>query len=149
MSYHHTQHAPLHYLLYPIAIAIFVGAEFIDGPPEAKYAMWLGGGLVVVIAFSFQRLTIEDQGDRLSIAFGPLPLFSKSVYYSDITAFEAAKSSVVDGWGIHWVPGRGWTYNLWGFDCVELRCGQKLIRIGTDDRDGLVAYLQERLGDLR
>ena len=37
------------------------------------------------------------------------------------------------------MPGRGWTYNLWGFDCVKLTLGRKIIRVGTNDAEGRVA----------
>ena len=47
--------------------------------------------------------------------YGPLPVFSESIRYSDITLVEYDRSGVIDGWGIHWVPGRRTTRNLWGF----------------------------------
>jgi hypothetical protein len=52
----------------------------------------------------------------------------------------------MDGWGIHYVPFRGWTYNLWGFDCVVLQLGSKTVRIGTDDADNLLAFLERQIG---
>ena len=41
-------------------------------------------------------------------------------------------------------PSGGWTWNLWGFDCVDvyLTRGRKL-RIGTDDPIALAAFLQQ------
>ena len=76
--------------------------------------------------------------------FGPLPLFRKRIPYRDIAAVEQGRSRWIDGWGIHFVPGRGWTYNLWGFDCAELRVGGRRLRIGTDDAEGLVSFLRQR-----
>ena len=52
----------------------------------------------------------------------------------------------VIGWGIHYFPGRGWTYNIWGFACVKLTLGRKIIRVGTDDADGLARFLGEKTG---
>jgi hypothetical protein len=44
------------------------------------------------------------------------------------------------------VPQRGWTYNLWGFDCVRLTMRNgRIHRVGTDDSDALYTFLQERL----
>ena len=47
---------------------------------------------------------------------------------------------------IHCIPGRGWTYNLWGFDCVVVRQGNKTTRVGTDDVAGLLAFLRTKVG---
>jgi hypothetical protein len=38
------------------------------------------------------------------------------------------------------------TYNLWGFDCVKLTLGQKIVRVGTDDAENLAKFLRERTG---
>ena len=53
-----------------------------------------------------------------------------------MTAVEAGRSSLIDGWGIHWIPGRGWTYNLWGFGCVVIQQGKKTTRVGTWKSNG-------------
>ena len=53
--------------------------------------------------------------------------------------------SLIDGLGIHYVPFRGWTYNLWGFDCVVLELGKKTLRIGSNDADGLLTFLRSRI----
>jgi hypothetical protein len=46
------------------------------------------------------------------------------------------------GWGIHYVPGRGTTYNFWGFACVKLVVKGKGVRIGTDDAVQLAEFLR-------
>ena len=60
-----------------------------------------------------------------------------------------AKSSILDGWGIHMSPSGGWTWNLWGFDCVDVwfeREGKtRKIRIGTNDPSGLHAFLTKQI----
>jgi hypothetical protein len=81
----------------------------------------------------------------LALRFGPVPLLGKRIPYAQIRGVRAARSKLFDGWGIHWVPGRGWTFNLWGFDCVEVDMQNgKTLRIGTDDVDGLVGHLVAR-----
>ena len=97
------------------------------------------------LAFCFRSLTVADDGDRLTIRFGPVPLFRTSIPYADMTGVEAGKSTVIDGWGIHYVPGRGWTYNLWGFGCVVVYRGKTIIRIGSDDVENLVDFLNRRI----
>ena len=92
----------------------------------------------------FGSLTISDEGDCLALRFGPLPLLRKTIRYADITGVAIGRTSVVDGWGIHYFPGRGWTYNLWGFACVKLKLGRKIIRVGTDDAEGLAEFLKQK-----
>jgi hypothetical protein len=58
---------------------------------------------------------------------------------------EAGRSTVLDGWGINYMPGKGWIYNLSGFDCVVVHLGQKNIRVGTDDMEGLVRFLKGKV----
>jgi len=100
---------------------------------------------MLLLALAFHSMTVQDEGDCLAIRFGPLPLFSKRIPYSAITAVEPGRTSIVDGWGIHYVPGRGWTYNLWGFGCVKVSLGKKVIRIGSDDVDNLVSFLRDQI----
>ena len=71
-------------------------------------------------------------------------LLRKRIRYADITGVEIGRTGIIDGWGIHYIPGRGWTYNLWGFDCVKLTLGRKIIRVGTDDAEDLVKFLREK-----
>ena len=47
---------------------------------------------------------------------------------------------------IHYIPFRGWTYNLWGFACVKLTLGRKIVRVGTDDADELAKVVREKMG---
>lgn len=101
--------------------------------------------VLMSLALMFTNLTVSDQGDYMVLRFGILGVFRKRIAYSDITAFAPAKSSLIDGWGIHMIPGRGWTWNLWGFQCVQLTVNGRTIRVGTDDVDGLIKFLTEKL----
>ena len=83
----------------------------------------------------FGSLTISDEGEWLALRFGPLPVLRKTIRYADITGVEVGRTTIIDGWGIHYMPGRGWTYNIWGFGCVKLTLGRKIIRVGTDDAE--------------
>src|SRR5437764_6474740 len=149
MTYDHTQRGYFHWLFY--ALALFQGAMAIllwHEPPE--FVHWLLGGVALLffmLALAFQHLRVYDGGDRLEMRFGPLPLLRGQIRYDSITAVEPGKSSVIDGWGIHWILGRGWRYNLWGFDCVVVRQDKKTIRVGTDDVDGLLAFLRTKVRD--
>ena len=91
-------------------------------------------------------MTIRDEGEWLALRFGPLPLLRKTIRYADITGVEIGRTRIIDGWGIHFMPGRGWTYTVWGFSCVKLTLGRKFIRVGTDDAQGLARFLAEKTG---
>jgi hypothetical protein len=145
-EYDHTQSAPMYWLMLVPALAILLVAGILSEDADVLLPMLAMAGLLVVIAFSFRSLRVVDEGTRLVARFGPIPIFSKRMVYADIVAAEPDRTSLVDGWGIHWVPGRGWTYNLWGFDCVRFTfAGGKTIRIGTDDPHGLARFLQQRI----
>lgn len=145
--YDNVQHGWFHWILHmlglvPMVLGFVLRDELDGGGP------WLAGVgvLMQVIASAFWRLRVHDDGDALRIAYGPLPLISKRIPYGSIRAFEPTRSSWVDGWGIHWGPGRGWTWNLVGFDCVLITDDRgKTLRLGTDDQDGLVAHLTRRV----
>ncbi|MEM7166616.1 MAG: hypothetical protein AAF581_14205 [Planctomycetota bacterium] len=145
-GYQHTQNAPLHWLLWGTAsllVAILSWAA-----PEVVLVQWLLLAMVVVItvfALSFMHLTVRDEGDRMTLRYGPLPLFSKAIRYDQIRSAKASRSTLIDGWGIHWLPGRGWTFNLWGFACAELELDRGTLRIGSDDVPRLVEFLQQRV----
>jgi hypothetical protein len=101
--------------------------------------------LLMVAAFSFVYLDVSDRGEYLQLRYGPLPLFHKRFRYARMTAATPDRTTSLDGWGIHYMPFRGWTYNLWGFDCVKVQLGPKTVRIGTDDPQGLAQFLQSRI----
>lgn len=146
-EYDHTQTSPLPWL---IAVPFFAFEAVLLGvvdDPQLYVMLPVVTAIVLVVAFAFERMRIRDDGDSLLVRFGPLPLFRKRVAYVDIAAAAVDRTSVIDGWGIHWVPGRGWTYNVWGFQCVRitLRNG-RTVRLGTDDAASLCAHLHNRIG---
>ncbi len=101
---------------------------------------------MLVIAASFHHLTVEDHGEVLSVRFGPMQLFRKTVKYSAIVKVEAGRTLLLDGWGIHMSIRGGWVWNLWGRDCVVV--GFKnggVLRIGTDDAGNLAKFLKNRI----
>ncbi len=144
--YDHTQRGPLCYLLAAIAAGFAATAIFVPHPAVTVVHAVLAV-VVFAAAFCFAHLTVRDEGEQLAIRFGPVPLFARTIPYAEITGVERARSDILDGLGIHWVPWRGWIYNLWGFDCVKLTVKGKPVRIGTDDPDGLVEFLRARIAE--
>ncbi len=145
MGYSHTQKGPWYLLFLMMAAVLVTVAILTDGPRLQSITLGGVAGVFVVLSLSFRQMTVRDHGDELSIAYGPLPLFRKHIAYSEITQVEASHSSLIDGWGIHWIPKRGWTYNIWGFECVKLTLDNKFIRIGSDDVENLIRFLNRRI----
>ena len=146
-GYSHTQTAPLCLILYGSALACFVLAWMLPIIPSfpAKLIPVVVGLLLVAIAPAFHYLTVEDQGARLGIRFGPLPLFRKTVPYANIAKVEVGRTLILDGWGIHYSFRSGWVWNLWGQDCVVVHLRHGLLRIGTDDVLNLARFLEGKL----
>lgn len=145
--YEHTQRGPWHLLLLAVAVGMLAGAYFAyQEKSPAAIGLAFGGIVLFIASFAFERLVIRDEGDTLSVRFGPLPLIGVRIRYADIQSFKRGRSTFVDGWGLHWVPGRGVTINIWGFDCVELQVKSRgTIRIGTDDPEGLLRLLELKM----
>lgn len=146
MEYHRTQRAPLWLILLLPAVILPVAAWFTRDELAVTILLLALASAFVLVAMMFGTLTIRDEGDALGVRFGPLPLLGTRIRYADITAVEPGRTSVIDGWGIHWVPGRGTTYNLWGFDCVRIQLGTRRVNVGSDDVENLVAFLRRRTG---
>ena len=145
MQYDHTQSAQLYLLNVVIGIGMLVCA-WLTPAETMRIILAISGAVMFVLAVSFRQLTVSDEFDRLLISFGPLPLFRRRIRYTDIKSVERGRTTFFDGWGIHLSPGGGWTWNLWGFDCVDVyfKKGRRL-RIGTDDPEGLEAFLKGRI----
>ncbi len=145
MHYEHTQRGHLDSILLGGVFLMSAAAVFLHAIAPAFYIMMAAAAVVFVAAFAFGHMTVAGDDDGLMVRYGPLPLFRKRIAYANITGAKRERTSLIDGWGIHYFPGRGWTYNLWGFDCVELQLGKKRLRIGTDDPDGLLGFVQSRI----
>lgn len=150
MSYDHTQNGWFHWLLVALCVLfVFMADVPLEEEPPPEWVPWLlrgMGALFLLLAACFAHLRVRDDGDALLVQFGPVGLFRRRVPYADITAAAAGRSKLIDGWGIHHLPGRGWTWNLHGFDCVELELTrERRLRVGTDDPQGLETFLRMRI----
>ena len=145
-SYRHVQHAPLCLLIYILALVFLVLGLVLNTEPPIPWLFPPIGLFMLVLAASFHHLTVEDQIDRLSISFGPVPLFLRTVRYDDIISAEIGRTTILDGWGIHMSLRGGWVWNLWGRDCVVLQMRKGILRVGTDDAANLAAFLNQKIG---
>jgi hypothetical protein len=143
-GYQHSQRGPWSTLLMVLGLGCAVGALL---AAEAFVRVLLGvlAIVFVLIAAAFHRMTVTGGADALDVRFGPLPVFGTRIAYVDMTAVETGRSSWIDGFGVRWIPWRGWTYNLWGFDCVRVQTRAGRVQIGTDDLAGLYAFLSAKV----
>ena len=146
-AYRNTQKSPIHLVLALVAvIELVAGALLVTTQPFPGWILLVVGALMLLATMMFRTLTVEDGGSELRVGFGPLPFVKTSVPFDAIRSFAPGRSSLIDGLDVHYLPGRGWIWNLWGFDCVELEIeGRSRLRIGTDDVTGLMQLLQERV----
>jgi hypothetical protein len=144
--YNHTQPGRWPYVLYALMIGLIIAICLI---PNEQMVVAILSAIAALLAFCgliFGSLTISDEGDHLTLHFGPLPVLFTTIRYADITSVEIGRTSIIDGWGMHYVPFRGRTYNVWGFDCVKLTLDRKIIRLGTDDAKELAKVIRKRMG---
>jgi hypothetical protein len=149
MEYSHTQRAPLGIILYLTGITILAVALFAIDAPAVPYILAAAGAITLLAGLMFGHLTVRDEGEYLGVRFGPLRVFRTRIAYAEMTSVEPDRTSIIDGWGVHYIPWRGATYNLWGFGCVKILLNGRVIRVGTDDVEGLTAFLQRKVSDSR
>jgi len=101
---------PLYLILFGSAIPFFVLA-WLAGQQPLVVAVMIGPGLLLaLLGLAFHHLTVEDEGDRLAIRFGPLPFLETSIRYDDIQQVEVRRTTILDGWGFigdHGTAGSG------------------------------------------
>jgi hypothetical protein len=144
MGYRHVQKGYFHLVLLAFAGLLLVLGTTVVAEESPAIGLTIVGGVMTVFSLSFMHLTVSDGGDVLRVRFGPIPFMRCRIRYDAIRSVAVGRSSVVDGWGVHWLPGRGWIWNLWGLDCVVLDVDGKRLRVGTDDPEGLATFLTGR-----
>ena len=157
-AYRHTQRGRIYWIPMLVGLALVTVALCILGKGilqeiQLKPGAWVSfgvllgiGTLLMLVGLCFVNLTVVGYDDRLQLTYGVVPLFRATFSYEDVEEASIDRTRLIDGWGIHWVPGRGWTYNLWGFRCVRLVLrGSSIVRIGSDDVDNLHEFIVERV----
>ena len=143
-SYSHVQTSPARYVLLVIIVVSLLAGWLWRAEFWAWFSMVALAGVSALVLLTMTTMTIQGNAEELWVRFGPMPLFSTRIRFEDIRSFRATRSRVVDGWGIHYLPGRGWTWSLWGFDCVDIDLARGSIRLGTDDPENLAAFLRSQ-----
>ena len=150
-TYQHTQRGPWSFVLLAVVASNLTLAVRLWGN-EPAWASWLFLSvalLMTFMTFCFQSLTTTVSETSLRVHFGPIPLLEKKVLLEEIVSVRPEKSSLLDGWGVHWTPGKGWIYNMWGFDCLAINLGTRHFRVGTNDPDQLCEVLERAISALK
>jgi hypothetical protein len=139
MNYRHTQIGTLTIVVF---VLFLIGAlTFLQNGatrPGGQVAL-----IVLIIALMlFYSLTVEIRDEQLHVWFGP-GLIRRSISLDEIAAARAVRNPWYAGWGIRWMPGSYWLWNVSGFEAVELEFKNgKRFRIGTDEPEELVKAIQ-------
>jgi hypothetical protein len=145
-TYHHTQAGPWGLVLIAFGLLMVGISWFARREPVVLVICPATGALFLVLAAMFHDLTVSDEGDHLTVRFGPLPVARRTIFYADVREVEVGRTLVMDGWGIHMSVRGGWVWNVWGRDCVIISLERSVLRVGTDDAAELAAFLKARIG---
>jgi len=145
-NYRHTQHAGFGWWLSVsvlFALALAVEAWFNGFVVMIVVAILIAiivGPLFVV----FSRLTVEVDDNTLGAFFGRgWP--SKTLPLAEAKSAQTVRNHWWYGFGIWWIP-HGTVWTVWSFDAVEINLSSgRVLRIGTDEPDLLLAALQNRV----
>lgn len=139
-TYKHTQPGTL---ILVIAIALLCLLAYLFYASGSAFVTGILGAVVLVL-FSFSSLTVVLTDGHLSFHFG-WGIYKKRVALADITNVTVVKNKWWHGWGVH-SYGKGWIYNVSGFDAVEvhLKDGSQF-RLGSDEAEALKQALTQHL----
>ena len=139
VSYRRTQKGPWGLLLYAGAVILLTVTWSVPNVSALPIALGVIG--FVVLGTSFHQLTVVDEGRQLVIHFGPLPLFRRRIWYQEIVDAEQGRTTLLDGWGIHWTPWSGW---VWKKACC-LKSGRAVKFMANARPNYLVRQLRLRV----
>ena len=145
MAYRHTQFgylAPI--VLFGFAVLMVVIGTLADDSAATLITIGLVFLLVGALIVNFNRLTAVVDAGTVSACFGwGWP--RRSVAAADIEAVRHVRNRWYHGWGIRKVA-RGWLYNVWGLDAIELELRNgRVFRIGTDEPDELASAVNREI----
>lgn len=143
IRYKHTQIGIT--IIVPVGVAIIVFFVML-ATGRVIVPVWSAAAIVLLtplLLALFRTLTVSVDGERLLAKFG-IGLVRKSIPLSRIASFQSIRMRWLHGFGIHWVPFRGWLYNVSGLKAVEivLKSGRHTL-IGTDEPEALCRALEK------
>ncbi len=146
IQYQHVQNSPSWVVGLASLFAIAIFSLTITLVQSEQGSAWLF--LIVIALVSAFYLTILS-ATRLTTRVTPVAIElawrlgwpTKRIDRASIVEATAHRNTWIAGWGIRKVT-RGWMWNVWGYDAVELELHSgRVFRIGTDDQAGLLAAI--------
>ena len=140
MAYRHTQMGTVMIVALAVGIVLILTLFLSAGafhPAQVPALIVLAAALAL-----FYSLTVEIKDHTLICRFG-VGLIRKRIPLSEIRQVRAVRNPWYSGWGIRWLPGQCWLWNVSGFRAVELVLKNgKRFRIGTDEPESLVHAIE-------
>ncbi|MFZ5518965.1 MAG: hypothetical protein ACOY90_20200 [Candidatus Zhuqueibacterota bacterium] len=143
MEYEHRQTAFV--IIVPITILCMIAVAILPAYNALQHPT-----LTVVIAFLvamalFYDLKVKISHNTILCSFG-IGLIQRRIPISEIAEAKTVQNPWYAGWGIRWLPGQYWMWNVSGLQAVELifKDGRRF-RIGTDEPEKLASAIQMNL----
>lgn len=142
MEYRHTQIGRVIIAALVVAMALILLTLFWGtGTVHPILLIVVLASLIVMLAL-FYSLTCEIKDNTLMCRFG-VGLIRKKIPLSEIHQARTIQNPWYVGWGIRWMPGQYWLWNVSGFRAVELILKNgKRFRLGTDEPESLVHAIE-------
>lgn len=148
MGYQRVQNAPQWVVASASLFAIVMYSLVINVLRTSQAPAWLAFlailwiTVIYLAVLGFTRMSVDVSPNSIDLVWR-LGWPRKSIDRATITSFQRHRNSWIEGWGIRKVR-RGWMWNVWGLDSVELTLDSgKKFRIGTDDTAGLIDALSK------
>ncbi len=143
MEYSHTQYGSVIVigLSTVMMIIIIVPLDLGIFPP----VLFIVLAMLAISLALFYSLNVEISDNVLVCCFG-IGLIRRQILLSDIQQVRAVKNPWFGGWGIRWMPGQYWLWNVSGLHAVELllKNGSRF-RIGTDEPEALIRAIEANI----
>jgi hypothetical protein len=135
-SYEHSQRATWMYVI-PLALAAVSVWGIFEGSPTPAWFLMGTNLILLIVIIDFSSLTIAVDSDGVHWFFG-FGWPSGHLHFDEIKTVEITRTTILEGWGLHYTIWHGWLWNVWGFQAVRLTyAGGRRVTLGTDDPQGL------------
>ena len=147
MRYEHIQYGywGVGTLLFVLIMGVITLPETFDSSTVGGWVLTASLAAIFAITVLFSKLLVRIEDTKLSASFG-LGWPRRVVDLSDVATATPVRNRWIQGWGVRKISG-GWMYNVWGLDAIEFKMTSgKLVRIGTNDTDDLLASVRVLTG---
>jgi hypothetical protein len=140
MEYRHTQFGGVIFMgVFATMVVIIILVFALPDVAVPMFALFVGLAVCLTL---FYALNVEISGNVLVCRFG-IGIIRKRIPLSTILTVRPVKNPWYAGWGIRWMPGQYWLWNVSGLRAVELSFADgSRFRIGTDEPEALAQAIQ-------